>query len=307
LELFAAFLLFILIGMMIMGMVFYRQAKKVNKDRSYVLPDLGMHVHNETYEVAMKHMLKHLTNSYPSNYPDWVQERVIREHYLHLIEYENRWFEWQRFLIMTALLKGVPMYSEEVDIIWHEMLMFTREYEEFSQRYLKTTLHHIPNVPRDPQQKNESREEKEEISQEKRAWFDLIYVLLFEPTPYSVTVLRPFFLYPLSQTVISDFQTLSVTALEDKYFHAKRVKQFAFMQEIVQTLITKIQEMLEMLKKHVDVHGTDMKRFLLNPTAQAKTAPAWENQLLAWLFLSMYHRDNFAEQAKKWRKYKKLS
>lgn len=283
-----------------MGMVFYRQAKKVNKDRSYVLPDLGVHMHNDTFQVAMKHMLKHLEDSYPSNYPDWVQERVIREHYLHLIEYENRWFEWQRFLIMTALLKGVPMYSEEVDVIWHEMLMFTREYEEFSQRYMKTTLHHVPNVPRDPQQP--AKMEKEETPQEKRAWFDLIYVLLFEPTPYSVTVLRPFFLHPLSPTVISDFQTLSQTELEEKYFHAKTLKHFAFMQEIVQTLIEKIQELMKTLEKHVDVHGVDIKRFLLNQTVQPKNGPISENQLLAWLFLSMYHQDNFAEQAKKWRK-----
>lgn len=283
-----------------MGMVFYRQAKKVNKDRSYVLPDLGIHVHNETFQVAMKHMLKHLKDSYPNNYPDWVQERVIREHYLHLIEYENRWFEWQRFLIMTALLKGVPMYSEEVDVIWHEMLMFTREYEEFSQRYMKTTLHHVPNVPRDPQQP--AKPEKEDTPQEKRAWFDLIYVLLFEPTPYSVTVLRPFFLHPLSPTVISDFQTLNQTELEEKYFHAKTLNHFVFMQEIVQTLIDKIQELMKKLEKHADVHGVDIKRFLLNPTVQPKNGPVWENQLLAWLFLSMYHRDNFAEQVKKWRK-----
>ena len=51
LELFAAFLLFILIGMMIMGMVFYRQAKKVNKEKNYALPNLGMKSYGEEYDV----------------------------------------------------------------------------------------------------------------------------------------------------------------------------------------------------------------------------------------------------------------
>jgi hypothetical protein len=305
LEFFAAFLLFILIGMMIMGMVFYRQAKKVNKERSYVMPHLGFRDHGEEYQIAMKHMLQHLEESYPQNYPEWISERVIREHYINIVEFENRWFEWQRFLIMAALLKTTPMYSEEVDSIWHEMLMFTREYEEFSNRYLKTTLHHAPNISK-PLDKEAIETKKDmvriETPQEQRAWFDLIYLLLFEPTPYSVTVLGPFLRHALSKAVIADFQTMPPEELEKKYFHTNVITNFAFMHEIVYTLINKIQSMIEKVVGHVDVHGTDIKQFRLNNNVQPKTEHPLKNHLVGTLFLAMYHRDNFAEQNKRWYK-----
>lgn len=301
-EFFAAFLLFILIGMMIMGMVFYRQAKKVNKEKSYALPSLGTINHGEEYQVAMKHMLQHLEESYPKNYLDWIQERVIREHYINLTEFENRWFEWQRFLIMAALLKKTPMYSEEVDAVWHEMLMFTREYEEFSNRYIKRTLHHAPNISRPPELSTEENKKTSETPQEQRAWFDLIYLLLFDPTPYSITVLGPFLRHAFSQSVISDFQTLTSDELEKKYFHTNVITHFAFMQEIVHTLIGKIQSMLELITTHVGVHGTDVKRFRLNTTVQPKNVHPLQNHLVGTLFLAIYHRDDFHEQNKKWYK-----
>ncbi|WP_240873208.1 hypothetical protein [Shimazuella soli] len=296
--------MFILIGMMIMGMVFYRQAKKVNTEKSYVMPNLGTVNHGEEYQVAMKHMLQHLEESYPKNYPAWIQERVIREHYINMVEFENRWFEWQRFLIMAALLKSVPMYSEEVDAVWHEMLMFTREYEEFSNRYIKTTLHHAPNVPRPPEGKADNVEKSKpaETPGEQRAWFDFIYLLLFEPTPYSITALGPFLRHALSQDVIHDFQTLAPDELEKKYFHTNVVMNFAFMQEIVHTLIEKIQSMFELLATHVDVHGTDVKRFRLNATVQPKNEHPLQNHLVGTLFLAMYHREDFHEQNKRWYK-----
>ena len=304
-ELFAAFLLFILIGMMIMGMVFYRQAKKVNKEKNYALPNLGMKSYGEEYDVAVKHLLQHLAEAYPKNYHDWVQERVIREHYISLIEFENRWFEWQRFLIMAALLKTAPMYSEEIDVVWHEMLMFTREYEEFSNRYLKTTLHHAPNIAAPDEQPIENNPSKSiETPQQQRAWFDLIYLLLFEPTPYSVTVLGPFLRHPVAKTVIEDFKTFTPEELEKKYFHTNVIQHFAFMQEIVHQLIEQIQSMIEKIESHVDVHGTDMKRFRLNTNVQPKNNHPLENHLLGNIFLAIYYQDQFVEQNRKWYKEK---
>jgi hypothetical protein len=304
LEFFAAFLLFILIGMMIMGMVFYRQAKKVNKEKDYVLPDLGVKSYGEEYDVAMKHMLQHLSESYPTNYYDWIQERVIREHYISLIEFENRWFEWQRFLIMAALLKTSPMYSEEIDAVWHEMLMFTREYEEFSNRFLKTTLHHAPNiVVPDEESKENTNSTPSETPQEQRAWFDLIYLLLFEPTPYSRAVLGPFLRHALAENMITDFKTLTPEELEQKYFHTNVMQHFSFMKEIVHQLISQIQSMIEKVESHVDIHGTAIKRFRLNATVQPKNKNPLENHLVGTIFLAMHHADQFSVQNKKW--YKK--
>lgn len=301
-EIFAALLLFILIGMMIMANVFYRQAKKVNKEQSYVQPYLGIQHHGEDFQIAMKHLIKHLEDAYPENYREWIQERVMREHYISMVEWENRWFEWQRFLIMAALLKSVPMYSQEVDTVWHEMLMFTREYEQFSERFLKTRLHHAPNVGNPSTTKVNDGERNGPSPQEERAWFDLIYLLLFEPTPYSVTVLGPFLRHALSAEIIADFQTATHEELEEKYFHTHVIREFAFMEEIVQILITSIQEMLEKVINHVDIHGTNIKRFRLNTTVQPKEEHPLRNHLMGTLFLAIYHREKFTEQNKKWYK-----
>lgn len=298
-EIFASLLLFIFIGVVIMVNAFYRQAKKINKEQTYVLPNLGIQDHGELFQVAMKHLIQHLQDSYPQNYPEWVQERVIRENYISMTEWENRWFEWQRFLIMTALLPSVPMYSQEIDLVWHEMLMFTREYEEFSDRFLKRTLHHAPNVPLPAESENELKK-SQQSPQEQRAWFDLIYLLLFEPTPYSVTTLGPFLRHPLSDEILADFQTLTPEELEAKYFHTLVMKEFAFMEEVVQILITSIQEMIEKVTNHVDIHGTDVKRFRLNTTVQPKEEHPLRNHLVGTLFLAMYHRDKFREQNNKW-------
>jgi hypothetical protein len=38
------------------------------------------------------------------------------------------------------------MFSEEVDEIWHDMLLFTQKYQVFSEQFLGTMLHHTPNT-----------------------------------------------------------------------------------------------------------------------------------------------------------------
>lgn len=171
-ELIAFFLVAIFIITVIIVNVLYRSAKKVNHKKSYVLEDLGIQPRHELKE-DVKALAQHLESSFVESYVERVKERVIREHKIGLTEWENRFFEWKRYLVMTAILKKVPMYSDEVDEIWHEMLMFTREYEEFSNRYLGTVLHHEPNLS------------GQSLNTEERSFFDLIYLLLFRPTKYS--------------------------------------------------------------------------------------------------------------------------
>ncbi len=40
--------------------------------------------------------------------------------------------------------KMVAMLSEIVDVLWHEFLLFTREYETFCKKGLGHFLHHTP-------------------------------------------------------------------------------------------------------------------------------------------------------------------
>jgi hypothetical protein len=62
------------------------------------------------------------------------------------------------------------MFSEKVDYLWHQMLMFTREYDDFSKNYLGSVLHHSPNA-------------KETPDPDLRGFFDWVYSELFYACP----------------------------------------------------------------------------------------------------------------------------
>ena len=66
------------------------------------------------------------------------------------------------------------MYSVKVDDVWHEMLMFTREYEQFGKALCGGIIHHAPHTA----------DEKPETGE--RAWFDWVYgEVVFEAAPAS--------------------------------------------------------------------------------------------------------------------------
>ncbi|MFC4321526.1 glycine-rich domain-containing protein [Litchfieldia salsa] len=143
-----------------------------------------------------------LTNSYVEN----VKNRVLLENH-KLQDYEFEWtlFELKRYFIMNSLLKSVPMFSTRVDEIWHEMLMFTRDYEKFSKSFYKEILHHTPNLESTP------------IPGE-RAFFDWVYLSLFELTSNSKEIWGGFLQNPIKRQILDDFKHLPEKDLLSKYF-----------------------------------------------------------------------------------------
>ncbi|WP_253896172.1 hypothetical protein [Solibacillus sp. R5-41] len=93
----------------------------------------------------------HLEQSLSKGFMGNVEERVRRQNKLKVNEYEWRLHDLKRYFIMTALLKESLMFSEKVDELWHEMLMFTRENGDFSKNYLGAALHHSLNVNVEPE------------------------------------------------------------------------------------------------------------------------------------------------------------
>ncbi|QCT02994.1 hypothetical protein E6C60_2282 [Paenibacillus algicola] len=135
-----------------------------------------------------------LSQSLPQDYIDRVKHRVMNDHpALSDQEYEWRWVELQRFFILCAVLKQVPMFSSKVDEIWHEMLMFTRDYQAFSQQYLGDMLHHAPSAaPSAP-------------IPDERAWFDTVYTELFGLNAYSQSIWGSFFKNPLPKKELESY------------------------------------------------------------------------------------------------------
>ncbi len=279
-EVIAFVLLVLFIAIVIIVNALYRAAKKSDRNRLYVLPDLGVQNHSESFREDMRTLMDHLEKSLPESYVERVKERVIREHKISLTEWENRWFEWKRYLIMTALLKSVPMFSREVDEVWHEMLMFTREYEDFSKKFLNTMLHHVPNAPNQP------------FNPHERAWFDAVYVLLFKPTKYSNSVWGPFLKNPLSKSLLSDLQKLSFDELSAKYFNEHAMKHLPAVSGLVRFMVDYLKTRLSgMLQQEAGAnHFSEHRAFRADDSDMA----LW--MLNGILYLSLFYPDQFEEQ-----------
>lgn len=54
--------------------------------------------------------------------------------------------ELKRYLALKAFLHGssVPMFSKDVDEVWHAFILFTREYEQFCKETFGSFVHHVP-------------------------------------------------------------------------------------------------------------------------------------------------------------------
>jgi hypothetical protein len=207
-----------------------------------------------------------------SSYADNVKNRVLREH-PKWADHEFDWafFELKRYFIMNSLLKTVPMFSARVDDIWHEMLMFTRDYEKFSKDFFHETLHHTPNMDSTP------------IPGE-RAFFDWVYLSLFESTPNSRAIWGSFLQNPIKREILDDFKKLSEDDLLRKYF--RNNEEWL---EVKKKLINKMKN--EILQSDHIKHGN--KSFHV-PRSASETH-IYQYALGAAVFYSIYEEDQFQD------------
>jgi hypothetical protein len=125
---------------------------------------------------------------------------------------------------MNLILKRTPMFSEEVDDIWHEMLMFTREYQNFGEAFMGSQIHHAPE--RDPKQ-----------MPGERAWFDWVYAHLFMFTPYSQTIWNGFFRYPLDSYRLNVLMQGNEQEIAGLWFDTETANRYPEVKETNQILI----------------------------------------------------------------------
>ncbi|MED4452131.1 hypothetical protein [Metabacillus fastidiosus] len=149
-------------------------------------------------------------------------------------EYDLLFMELQRFFIMCSLLKNVPMFSEDVDEVWHTMIMFTREYDDFSHQFCGEFLHHSP-------------ADKVEPDPHGRAWFDLVYSELFQMTDFSSIAWGRFFKNPLDTDLMEELQEKPFEELKKKYFRDNANEDLVF-------------ALIERLKKQI-AYSTNKENF----------------------------------------------
>lgn len=100
------------------------------------------------------------------------------------------------------------MFSRAVDEVWHEMLMYTREYQTFSEKYIRRMLHHAPNPA------------KAAPMPEERAWFDWLYLELFGWNRYSELLWGAFLRHPLPKRELEAFRSPPSAETGDGRFNA---------------------------------------------------------------------------------------
>ena len=71
-------------------------------------------------------------------------ERIARKYELSRAEAEVRFVEVKKFLIVCASMPEPCKPPQELDLIWHEFILHTRDYAQFCDKFLGRFIHHNP-------------------------------------------------------------------------------------------------------------------------------------------------------------------
>lgn len=204
-----------------------------------------------------KDIVKLLHASISSAYVSQLKNRLLQKHpEWKDYDFDWRYFELKRYFILNSLLKTVPMFSEKVDEIWHEMLMFTKEYEKFSHKFYNGFLHHTPTSDSTP------------IPGE-RAFFDWVYLSLFQGTVNSRILWGGFLKYPIKKEILDDFRNLSEDELITRYF--RETDEWAYLQKY---LINKMKSEIAQSEKMVEANQPYSKPIIDSEREYYKVLPA---------------------------------
>jgi hypothetical protein len=78
----------------------------------------------------------------------FLKEKMLLEGECTAAQYEERFLEFKKFIGLARMYReplGMP--SKEVDGVWHQFILFTRDYFGFCDRFYGKYFHHSPNIP----------------------------------------------------------------------------------------------------------------------------------------------------------------
>ncbi|MFC4803314.1 hypothetical protein ACFPA1_28730 [Neobacillus sp. GCM10023253] len=177
--------------------------------------------------VPIQPLINQLNTALDDEYIQQVKQRYLKD-FPNRSEDEFEWllFELKRYFIVANILKKAPMFSEDVDEIWHEMILFTKNYQAFSEKFLGKMLHHTPNTNPEP-------------APQERAFFDWIFSQLFEITQFSWKTWGNFFKYPMESAILKEFKESSTEALIEKYFQRSEENK-----DVLEFLVNRLKKQL---------------------------------------------------------------
>jgi len=161
-------------------------------------------------------------------------EKRVQGHHpaLTKAEWEWTWFELKRYFLMCGIMRQVQMYGMRTDEIWHDMLVFTREYQLFCDRFCGTMIHHAPHG------------QTNRPSEDERAWFDWVYSELFELSPVTEQVWGRFFRYPMSRSMLDEPYSKSPNAYREARFNMRAADKNGELAVVVEWLASRFGQQL---------------------------------------------------------------
>jgi len=82
--------------------------------------------------------------------PAYLTERLLEKGIFQDVNYINELFEeWKKYVILSMIHPEIslPMISTDVDKIWHNFILFTRQYHDFCTDILGINyFHHAPSI-----------------------------------------------------------------------------------------------------------------------------------------------------------------
>ncbi|XRG80266.1 hypothetical protein V5E38_08160 [Rossellomorea sp. GAMAL-10_SWC] len=168
--------------------------------KQFITNDLNLNSNFANLSLVSK-----LENAWKMDFLANVKERVIEKEGWSNEKYSFIERELKRFFLMAAIFENIPMYSQEVDKIWHEMILFTKSYQNFCKSFSGEMIHHEPNVHKNDVTITDRADA--------RAVYNLLYNTLFETTSVNT--------YVLGNLVVNDKNTKVQEYLSSKTIQTK--------------------------------------------------------------------------------------
>ncbi|CAM4277825.1 glycine-rich domain-containing protein [Paenibacillus tarimensis] len=226
-------------------------------------PVLGVREGHPAYSAALR-----LEAVLDDDFVARVKDRIMKaEPNLTELQWEWHLFELKRYFLMCGIMRAVPMYSSKVDDIWHEMLMFTREYQLFCERFCGAMIHHAPHGKAGQPRPDE------------RALFEWVYSELFGPPAQRPDIWGPFYRVPMSPELLAELVNKSECALKERRFNMRAAERFGDLEASVNRLIKSAREQINEAKLRIEQGEGRMQK--------GSWSPAVDMMGAAMIFASM--------------------
>lgn len=180
-------------------------------------------------DIPLENYILRMESSIHPNFYKNLKERVQQKSDISDEEFECLLFELKRYFLLKVIVADIEMFSERVDFIWHEMLMFTLDYQKFCENFIGEMIHHIPNLSSIP-------------NLDSRAWFDWVYLQFFKPTAFSWSVWNGFIHSPLNKNLLMFVREEKPKQIKEKLFNVKRFYNNKQVNKVTDLLVERLIE-----------------------------------------------------------------